>query len=149
MFKGSRDAGVDYFDDVLTKDAGGVFEGLGLDDYEGVRETVNADGLKISMNCRKCNKPREVTLDWQELFLVGSNGPGFALLKPDGWEYSQNNGKLYPASVRCNCGEPLCPQITPDEARERVNQAVQQGLVARGALQQWGQQVALYRQRNG
>ena len=149
MFKGSRDAGVDYFDDVLTKDAGGVFEGLGIDDYESVKESVNTDGLKISMNCRTCNKPREVTLDWQELFLVGSNGPGLALLKPTGWEYSQNNGKLYPATVQCSCGGPLCPQITPDEARERVNQAVQQGLVSRQSLQQWGNQVALYRQQHG
>jgi len=149
MFKGSRVEEADYFDDVLTKDAGGVFEGLGIDDYESVRESVSADGLKISMNCRKCNKPRDVTLDWQELFLVGSNGPGLTLLKPNGWEYSQNNGKLYPATVQCSCGGPLCPQITPDEARERVNQAVQQGLVSRQSLQQWGNQVALYRQQHG
>ncbi len=56
---------------------------------------------------------------------------------------------LYPANVPCNCGAPLCPQITPDEARERVNQAVQQGLVSRPALQQWANQVTQYRQQHG
>jgi len=150
MFKGARVEAGEYFDEIMKKDAGGVFEGLGIDDYEGVKETVNGDGLQIRMNCRQCNKQHDVTLEWQELFLVASNTPGRSPILPNGWAYSQNNGKVYPANIPCSkCGQPLCPQVTPDEARERVNQGVSQGLIPPQSIQQWGQQVALYRQQHG
>jgi len=149
MFKGARVQGGDYFDDKLTEDAGGVFAGLGIDDYEGVKEQVSPDGLTIRMNCRACNKPREVTLDWKELTIVGSNGPGKSLVMPPGWDYSRNNAKLYPANIPCNCGAALCPQITPDEAKQRVVDAVSQGLVQPAQVQAWVQQVDLYRQQGG
>jgi len=151
VFRGQREQGVDYFDDVTgNNDKAGVFEGAGIDDYEGVKETVSPDGVKVRMNCRKCNQAHEVTLEWQELFVVGSNGPGRSLLTPTGWQYSQNNGTLYPTTVTCRkCREPLCPQVTPDEARSRVNDAVSRSLIPMGAVQQWNDQVTAWRSQAG
>lgn len=152
MFKGSRDPGVDYFDDVLRKDDAGVFGGLGIEDYDGLKEEISPEGLKIRMNCRSCGKEHDVTLEWQELYIAGTNGlPGASLLLPNGWQYSQNNGKLYPANIKCSkCPDGfLCPQITPDEARARVNDALSQNLIDPNLLAQWKQQVTMYRQQRG
>lgn len=146
-FGGQRERGVDYFDDILgNNDKAGVFEGGGVEDYEGLKETVDSEGLRIRINCRRCNLPHDLTLEWKELFIVGSNGPGKALLKPRGWQYSENNGSLYPADVLCGkCRAPLCPQVTPDEARQRVNDAISRNLVSMGDATQWATEVQSWR----
>lgn len=152
VFRGPRDPGVDYFDDYTggTNDDGGVFEGGGIKDYENLRESVGPDGVKIRINCRKCNKGHDLTIEWQELFVVGSNGPGKTMLPPSGWQYSENNGTLYPANVHCSkCREPLCPQVTPDEARQRVNDAVSRNLIPMGQAKAWADEVSAWRARNG
>ena len=149
-FRGARVEGGEYFDDILGADAGGIYDGHGLDDYEGMHETVTPQGVRIRMNCRKCGQQHDVTLDWKELYLVGSNGPGKALLKPRGWEYSPNNGSLYPATVLCSkCRDPLCPQVTPDEAQSRVRDAISRNLIPMGEAQLWQNEVAAWRQANG
>jgi RNase P subunit RPR2 len=146
-FRGKREPGIDYFDDFTeNNEKAGVFEGTGFDDYEGVKESVSPEGVKVRMSCRKCGQAHELTLEWQELFVVGSNGPGKALLKPRGWEYSENNGALFPTHVFCKkCREPLCPQVTPDEARARVNDAISRNLVPMGQAHQWQAEVASWR----
>src|SRR6185295_6904859 len=149
-FKGARVQDAEYFDDVTGRSDGGIYGGQGLEDYEGVKESVSTEGVKIDMNCRRCNKAHQVTLEWQELYLVGSNGPNKSPLLPNGWTYSQNNQTLYPTNVPCSkCGEPLCPHVTPDEARARVNDAASRGLIPAQALAAWGQQAAGYRAQNG
>lgn len=151
VHRGSRVDGGEYFDDILGRnDDAGVFSGLGIDDYENTKETVGQEGLKVQINCRKCNQRHEIVLEWQELFVVGSNGVGKSLLKPNGWEYSENNGKLYPAHVPCKkCREPLCPQVSPDEARQLVNDAISRNLVSMEAVGHWSNQVQAYRARGG
>jgi len=150
MWNGSRHEGADYFDDVLSKEDAGVFQGGGVEDYEGIKEKMSPDGLVVTMNCRVCGKQHEVTLEWKELFICASNNPGMSLLKPQGWEYSPNNAKLYPAAVPCSkCGAALCPQITPDEARSRVNDAIQRGLVDMATAQVWKQQIDQIRAQRG
>ena len=146
-YTGSRVDGAEYFDDIVDQhEDAGVFQGLGAEDYEETKETVTADGLKVSMNCRVCGRRHDVTLEWRELYLVGANGPSLPLLKPQGWDYSPNNGKLFPVTVHCaKCSNLLCPQVTPDEARNRVNDAISQGLLPREQAQQWAAQVAQYR----
>jgi len=148
--KGHRVEGADYFDDLAQRQDAGVFGGLGIEDYESVTESMSPDGLVIRMNCRNCGKQHDVTLEWSELFVCGTNAPGLPLLKPRGWEYSQNNAKLYPDNIPCSkCGEKLCPQITPDEARQRVNDAVQRGLVPMQAVAGWKHQVDMLRSQHG
>lgn len=151
MFKGARVQGGDYFDDVFRgNDKAGVFEGIGVDDYENVKETVDQDGLQVRMNCRVCNQAANVTLEWMELYIVGSNGQGLSLLVPTGWAYSPNNASLYPANIPCGkCRAPLCPQITPDEARSRVNDALGRGLIDQAQVRQWQAACAGYRQQQG
>jgi DNA-directed RNA polymerase subunit M/transcription elongation factor TFIIS len=154
LHKGARVHGGDYFDDMASKGGGGIYGGMGVEDYDGIRESISPDGLVVTMNCRNCGKQHEVTLEWYELFIVGANNPGLSLMKPKGWEYSQNNGSLYPAHIKCSkCNEGerslLCPQVTPDEARGHVNSAVSQGLLPVANTQAWGQQVAAYRAANG
>jgi hypothetical protein len=150
MFKGSRIHGGDYFDDIASREDAGVFSGLGVEDYEGIGEQMSDDGLVIRMNCRGCGKQHDVTLEWMELYICGTNMPGASLLKPRGWEYSQNNAKLYPNNIPCSkCSDKLCPQITPDEARQRVNDAVQRGLVPMQALAGWKHQVDMVRGQQG
>jgi hypothetical protein len=150
MFSGKRDEGVDYFDDVMKRDDAGIYSGAGHEDYEGIQESVSADGVQILMNCRRCGKRHAVTIEWQELFVVGSNGPGKSLMTPRGWTYSPNNQKLYPMNVPCaKCQEPLCPQFTPDEARSRVNDAAHRGLIPMNLIQQWQAEVNSYRASQG
>ncbi len=150
MHKGARVNGADYFDDIAQREDAGVFGGLGVEDYEGVKESIDESGLVIRMNCRSCGKQHDVTLEWKELFMVGSNGPGLSPLMPPGWQYSDNNGKLYPANIPCSkCSNLLCPQVTPDEARDRVNDAVSRGMVPIQALAGWKHQVDMYRSQRG
>jgi len=150
MYKGNREAGVDYFDDISNRMADGVFAGQGVDDFEGVKEQINADGLEVKLNCRRCGKTAAVTLEWNELYVVGTNGAGKSLLLPPGWQYSPNNSACYPANLPCSkCAAPLCPQVTPDDARKRVEDAVSQGVVSLPQVQQWQASVGQYRRQSG
>lgn len=147
IFRGSRHEGGDYFDDMLGDNSqAGVFEGAGgLGGYENIKETLTKDGLRIQMSCRKCNREALVTVEWPELFIIASNGPTVPLIKPRGWAYSQNNGMLYPENVLCTKdGEPLCPQLSPDEARAHVNAAVSRGLISMAQASAWRAEVAQY-----
>jgi hypothetical protein len=149
-FQGSRVDGGEYFDDVTGRDDAGVFHGLGAEDYEGIKETLGPDGLTVTMNCRVCGKAHAVTLEWMELFVVGTNGPQVAPMLPRGWAYSDANGKAYPNHIPCSkCQAKLCPMVTPEEARQHVNDALSRGLVQMGAVQQWQQSANMYRQQGG
>jgi len=152
MFRGSREQGVDYFDDFFDADGGqaghGILKGGGMAGYENLTERLSGQGLEIKMPCRKCGKDAVLTLDFEELFVCGANGPGEKLLLPKGWHYSQNNGAMYPA-LRCGgCGaeEGYCPQLTPDECRRHVNAAVNRALISPDQVGQWKHKVAMYRQ---
>lgn len=144
--RGSRIDQADYFDDVLSGSVGGIYEGGGLGAYEGIQEQVAKNGIDIKMSCRACNKEHVVTVEWHELHAIGSNGPGVAPLIPAGWQYSQNTGAVYPANIGCSgCRAPLCPQLTPDEARIRVNDAASRGLIGPQQLAAWDQMVRQHR----
>jgi hypothetical protein len=148
MYKGPREEGVDYFDDVLgDNEEAGVLEGGGLRDYDRVREKISPEGLNAEMQCRLCGKRASVTLEWLELFVCGSNGPGQPLIMPKGWQYSQNNGTMF-CAIRCGkCSDGgYYPHVTPDEARRYVNAAVARGFVSQQALQQWKAGVDMARQ---
>lgn len=145
MFRGKREQGVDYFDDVLSE-TGGIHEGGGLEDFEGVKEKLVTDGLQLQMKCRLCGKAHNVVLEWEELFVVGSNAVGQPPLLPQNWQYSTNNQDAY-TQIQCSrCHNPgLAPHVTPEEARKIVNQGVSRGLVNPQAVNAWKQRVAMAR----
>lgn len=148
MYKGPREEGVDYFDDVLgDNDQAGVLEGGGLKDYDRMREQITPEGVSIEMQCRLCGKRATVTMEWFELFVCGTNDAGMPLLMPRGWQYSQNNNTLY-CAIKCrNCSEGYyAVHVTPDEARKYVNSAASRGFVNQGHAQQWKAATDMARQ---
>lgn len=145
-----RIKGADYFDDIRGE-TGGIHESMGLNQYEGLREHVADDGVKVKMDCRFCGGPAVVTVEWNELFIVGSNGPGRPPMLPRSeagaeWHYSPNNHTAY-VQLRCGrCGEPgLAAHFSPDEARQQVNGAAQRGMVSPQQIAAWKQRVAAAR----
>lgn len=153
MHKGKRIQGAEYFEDVI--DSGGVgglgnagiLQGMGLDDYDSIREKVQADGLNVEINCRFCNGKRGIVLEWPELYQIGSNAPGAPVLVPRGWQFSPNNGTalFLHRCPACSQQQGLTIHITPDEARRHVSSAVAAGLIPPSQLNQWKAQVAQLR----
>jgi len=153
LHRGARVEGADYFDDHGTgsSNEGGVFKGLGHDNFESVHEELQQEGLALRYPCHVCGQDMPLVVDWEELFVIGTNGPNVAPLLPQGWVYSANNAACYPGQVQglnCRkCSSPPGVMLTPDECREYVNQALGQGLIDRNQLAQWQQKAQLYRQR--
>lgn len=148
MYKGPREDGVDYFDDHLGDNTqAGILEGGGLRDYDGLREKLSPEGVGVEMQCRLCGKRANVTLEWPELFVCGTNGAGQPLLLPKGWQYSDNNSSMF-CAIKCNkCGDGYyAPHVTPDEARKYVNSAVSRGFVNPQVIGQWKAAVDMARQ---
>jgi hypothetical protein len=146
-FRGAREQSVDYFDDILgnNRDAG-VFQGLGIDDYDRVQQQIAAEGVTVGMNCRSCNKRSTVTVTWEELYYVGANGGGQPLVLPAGWSKSDENLDCY---VQLQCGRchnmGFAPHFTPDEARALIQQAANSGFVNPQQVAAWKQKIAMYR----
>lgn len=151
LHKGRREEGVDYFDDFDVpgdREGGGIFTGsLGQAEFESVRNFVDPEnGLGNRMSCRNCGKAAIVWIGWEELYIIGTNGPGVAPLLPQGFQYSENNNDVYPTTSKClKCGTPVCPHVTPDEAREHVNAATNAGYIPMGAIHQWQQAAQAHR----
>ena len=145
MFKGKREDGVDYFDDILTEQ-GGIHEGRALGEFEGIKEQITPEGLKVTTSCRLCGKKHDVWLDWKELYVVGANGLGAPPLLPEGWDYSENNSDAF-VQLRCSkCNQPgISVHMTPEEARQAVNTAQSRGFIQQQQAAQWRQQVVAAR----
>jgi len=115
----------------------GILGGNALQQYEGLRETMEADGVKVGISCRWCGKPSVITLEWPELFVVGANGPNRQVIAPPGWQFSPNNLTMYVALACQQCnnnGNPketpgLAVHVTPDEARKYFTTATTRGFV--------------------
>jgi hypothetical protein len=150
MFKGSREQGVDYFDDVLgNNDDGGILQGLGLNDFDSVRERVAPQGIVIDQaSCHRCGHKKNLEITWEELFYVSQNRPGGPLMLPEGWSRSDQNMTCY-IQLKCpKCSEAgFAVHYTPDEARNRLRQAADSGFVNEPMAQQWAQKIAMYAPR--
>lgn len=137
-------------DELAAMQDQGILGGNALDQYEGLKESLAPDGVNVLLSCRWCGKPSKVTLEWPELFIVGANAPGRALLVPPQWIFSQSNQTLYVAMncSKCNNGagsqEPgpgLAVHVTPDEARKYFHTALQRGFVNAQEAAQYKQHV--------
>ncbi len=148
MHNGKKIPGAEYFDDVIDSGGiggngnAGILNSAGLDDYDAVRETVQEDGVEVSINCRLCNSKRGVVLEWAELYQIGSNTPQLPPLIPPGWHFSQNNGTAAFVHPCPACGQKgLTIHVTPDEARNKIQAAVNANLITPQTVQQWRQSV--------
>jgi hypothetical protein len=141
LHNGRREPNVDYFDDMEGKLEGGILGGLGDADFQNVKQYISPQGLVLEIPCQMCGRRHACTLEWHELFTVGLNGPKQPLRMPPGWDYSPEDGGLF-AKIPCQkCQHPMCPLVTPDDARKHVNQAVQRGFLAPQQVEAWKAQV--------
>ena len=144
---GVRFEGADHFDDLLEAEEavgnGGILESQGLRDYDNIKTSVKREGGVVRMNCRHCNKPREVTMEWTELMQVAGNQQNARPFLPQGWQFSENNGTAYVALQCPNCGNPegFAVHTTPEEAHKLVQQGINAGFVNPSQAQQIAQQV--------
>jgi hypothetical protein len=152
MYKGKRIGDAEYFDDILNNGGvgglgnAGILGGMGLDDYDSVREKIEVDGLLVQINCRFCNRERAITVEWPEMYQIGSNAPGLPVLMPRGWQFSPNNGTAFLAQRCPACGQPgLTLHMTPDEARRHVEHAVHATIIPPQAIASWRQHIEALR----
>lgn len=148
MHNGKRIQDAEYFDDILgTGGVGGtgnagILDSAGLDDYDNVREKVQEDGVLVSCNCRMCNSKRGIVLEWPELYQIGSNQHGMPPLIPPGWQFSSNNGSVAFIHSCPACGKKgITIHVTPDEARRKIESAVQANIITPQLVSQWRAQV--------
>lgn len=137
----------DDFGDILgDNDDGGVFAGSGHKTYENVKQTTQADGVRVEMQCRSCGKPGALLMDWNEMFIIGTNGPNTPILLPPQWQLSPNN-KSVCFIQGCTCGKPgFAIHITPDEAARHVQTAIKSGVMHPSQVEQM---KAFVRQQRG
>jgi len=116
-----------FFSDVpeLTQeeDRFGSLAGGGTDNHFQTQTTSGREGVSYKIHCDNCGLPNVVTVDWQEMVIVGSG------MAPHGWKYE--NGRLFP-NLGCgngNCGYICTVTVTPDEAARHVNAALQAKVV--------------------
>lgn len=148
MFSGKRIESADYFDDV--QDTKGILDSQGLTDYNSLSQKAVADGMQVTTNCWRCNQRQIAVAGWDELFVVGLNGPGRPLRLPRSegiceWFYSDSN-KTICMAFRCpKCGgdKGIAIHFTPDEAARHVKDAVNAGLISLPTYNAWMQKVGV------
>jgi hypothetical protein len=137
VWRGQREQGIDYFDDILGSAEAGIHSGAGLADFDAVREKYSSEGLAVTVNCRFCNKGHQITMEWPELYIVGLNRPGRPVALPAKWKYSNNNRSAYLELDCTRCHNPgLALHVTPDEARRHVQTGLDSGNLAPGVFEQ-------------
>jgi len=149
MHKGARVENGDYFDDRLTSKDGGILQSDGLTDYDGIDTKLTENGYEVTRNCSACGVKRKITLEFHEMFQVGSNRPGIPVLLPKDWEFSPNNGTAF-VNLPCNhCGQKgLAVHVTPQEAQKVYTSAADSGLIPKAAIMQHQQQMLMMRQQH-
>lgn len=136
-FKGSRQGGSDYFDDIMADNrVPAMFEtagNTGMAAYEAITQQQTEQGIHITMHCRPpgCGNQRGIDISWAELFVV-ANAPRTGIL-PEGWKKSNHNHMAYP-DLRCSCSEPVVAMIPCDEAAKLCDQAFKSGVTSFEAI---------------
>lgn len=129
MYRGSREQGADYFDDVMGDNkAPEMFrtDMGGFGEYEGIKTAATPEGIQVTMHCRPpgCGKPRQCLFTWGELFVI-AHAPQTNMLPP-GWRVSEVNHAPCP-ELKCNCGEAFEPICPPDWALRQIQLAAAPG----------------------
>lgn len=118
------------FDDVTELSDGlGVLGGQGAEFLEKTSTTLTPQGIVTRCSCGQCGKPNDVTVDYNEAVIGGLR------LLPPYWELDRPSGQIY-CNVGCaSCNYQLKVLFTPQELARLVDQAVRQGDVAPGTIQ--------------
>ncbi len=125
-------------DDDDLEGGGGILNSAGLRDYENVSTRLAPEGVNVKLNCRRCNKPRIVTLEWAEVAAIANNGPGLMPLFPAGWSFSPQNKTPY-VSMKCpSCGNEtgFAIHLPVPEAQQHIKTGIASGAVDPGLVQQ-------------
>jgi len=151
MYRGARQEGADYFDDVVdAQEGGGVFKGgTGLGGYEGkVREEITPEGVVYrGVRCEGCGLARDVWVTYQELFFLAQNGPNRPLILPENWGYSDQEADFELKAACPKCSSVFELHVELEEARNRFNQGFQNGYIPPQVLEGWKQRVLQFVQR--
>ena len=116
--------------DGALREGGGILDSHGLRDFEGIETSVIPEGAGVVLNCRSCNKKRRVIVEWDELVVLGENGPGLRPILPQGWAFSENNRDAYVQLPCSSCGQPgFAVHMTPQEAQGHVKAGMAAGLI--------------------
>jgi len=136
-----REKNVDYFDDILSE-TGGIHDGRAMDAFEGMSETITPEGLKVKMSCTFCGREHLVTLEWEELYVIGSNMNRPRPILPQKWAYSPNNQSAY-VQFRCSTcnNDGIAVHETPAEAQTACHQGRQRGYINDQQIAVWQQKL--------
>ena len=129
----------DQFSDIVQSQAGifgrdaAAMEN-GLHAHDSVQTSVMQDGVHVSMSCRKCGNPRDVTIEWPELIAIKYQiSPHEAYRGAQvnfhvvPWQYSPRQDGWYPLLQCQGCGEYTSPIVTPHEAEAHLQTARMRG----------------------
>ena len=144
-YKGSRVEGGEYFDDLLgDNDSAGIYQGMGLANFESVKERITPGGPANKLQCRLCGNEVILTPEWEEIYYVSQNGPHQpAIVLPQGWQRSEVNYDCFNEVACPKCGgKGLAIHYDPEDARRLVKQAIQMGFINPQQEQQWRQRIA-------
>lgn len=128
---------------------GGILSSAGLRDYDNVSTRVTPEGVTVKLNCRRCNRPHIITLEWPEVVAVSNNGPSKQILLPRGWTFSQQNNSPY-LSMKCpSCGNDtgFAVHLPVVEAQEHVKAGVSSGVVPQEVVHNVVQSMEIVRRR--
>lgn len=127
VFRGAREKGMDYFDDIMGDNTvPAIFDGDGFKNFDSMKTEPTPEGMAIKMHCRACHLEAELLLSWAELFIV-AHAPRSGLL-PSGWKRSEVNRSAYP-EINCRCDTLLPVNIEPEWAAHQVDAAQRAGLL--------------------
>ena len=51
------------FDD-FDPEENAILDSPGLTDYNNIQTKLTAEGTAVFLNCRQCNKPKQVQIEW-------------------------------------------------------------------------------------
>lgn len=128
-------------------DDGGILNSSGLRDYEDIQTSVVPGGVSVILNCRFCNRKKQVIIEWQELVGLAANQANQVPVLPKGWKYSNKNQDAY-IPLRCDsCGNEngIAVHMSPEEAGQHVAAGQRAGLVDPRYVQQVHSQIRAMR----
>lgn len=140
----------DDFDDYDQDANAGILDSPGLRDYNNIQSKVAPEGVQVFLNCRRCNRPKQVVLEWPEVVALAANNgqPGPPIL-PRSWQYSPRNHSAYVGLTCQNCHNEnaVVVHLTPAEAARHTDAALRGGILSRDYVHNIAMQVAAAKPR--
>lgn len=128
------------FDDVqeLRNGSLGVLGGEGADFLEKTKTETTPQGIDTTCTCGSCGRPNVITVEYGEAITGSEN------LMPEHWQFDKTSRSIFPDIGCANCRYQLKLLFTPQELKRLVQQAVNDGTLNPGYV---NQMVAQLRQQ--